>query len=134
MIYLDAAATTFQKPQSVVRAVERAFYTMTTPGRGGYREAELAAKTVFNCRSEAADLFRVPIEENVVFTSNATHALNIAVKSLVRPGDTVVVSGYEHNAVMRPLYAIGHVRIKVASAPAFDQNAMLHAFAQRITP
>lgn len=134
MIYLDAAATTFQKPRSVVRAVERAFHTMTTPGRGGYQEAELAAKIVFNCRSEAADLFHVPIEENVVFTSNATHALNIAVKSLVRPGDTVVVSGYEHNAVMRPLYAIGHVRIKVASAPAFDQNAMLNAFAQRITP
>lgn len=88
---------------------------------------------MFRCRSEAAALFHAPSEENVVFTSNATHALNIAIKSLVRPGDTVVVSGYEHNAVMRPLYGLGNVRIKVASGPAFDQEAILRSFARLIT-
>ena len=83
MIYLDAAATTFQKPRTVAAAVERAMHYMTTPGRGAYQEARLAAETAFRCRSEAAALFHVPGEDNVVFTFNATHALNIAVKTLV---------------------------------------------------
>lgn len=134
MIYLDAAATTFQKPPEVRMAVERAFRSMTTPGRGGYPEAELAAKTVFDCRSEAAALFHVPTEEQVVFTSNATHALNIAIKTLVHPGDTVLVSGYEHNAVMRPLYGMKHVRVQVASGPLFDQQAILDSFRQQLGP
>lgn len=85
MIYLDAAATTFQKPRTVAAAVERAMHYMTTPGRGAYQEARLAAEAAFRCRSEAAALFHVPSEDNVVFTFNATHALNIAVKTLVRP-------------------------------------------------
>ena len=57
MIYLDAAATTFQKPRTVAAAVERAMHYMTTPGRGAYQEARLAAETAFRCRSEAAALF-----------------------------------------------------------------------------
>ena len=73
MIYLDAAATTFQKPRTVAAAVERAMHYMTTPGRGAYQEARLAAETAFRCRSEAAALFHVPGEDNVVFTFNATH-------------------------------------------------------------
>ena len=60
-------------------------------------------RQAFACREEAAALFDVPEPERVVFTFNATHGLNLAIKSLVRPGDTVVVSGYEHNAVTRPL-------------------------------
>ena len=134
MIYLDAAATTFQKPPSVARAVARAFAEMTTPGRGNYREAALASETVFDCRAAAAKLFHVPSEERVVFTFNATHALNIAIKSLVRPGGAVVVSGYEHNAVMRPLYGMGTVKIKVASGAPFDQEAILADFQRKLTP
>ena len=134
MIYLDAAATTFQKPRSVSRAVERAFFTMTTPGRGNYNPARSAADTVFRCREAAAEMFSVPSEEQVVFTMNATHGLNIAIKSLVHPGDTVVISGYEHNAVVRPLYALGGVHIKVAAAPLFDQRATLRAFERLVTP
>ncbi len=133
MIYLDAAATTFQKPPAVVQAVERAFHSMTTPGRGGYQEAELAAETVFRCRCAAAELFHVSSEEQVVFTSNATHGLNIAIKTLVQPGDTVLVSGYEHNAVMRPLHGIGGVKIKVASGVLFDSEAILRDFRQKLT-
>ena len=134
MIYLDAAATTFQKPRTVAAAVERAMHYMTTPGRGAYQEARLAAETAFRCRSEAAALFHVPGEDNVVFTFNATHALNIAVKTLVRPGDSVVVSGYEHNAVMRPLYGIGNVQIKTAPGILFDQQSVIADFARAITP
>ena len=133
MIYLDAAATTFQKPRTVSKAVERAFHYMTTPGRGGYPAAKLAAETLFRCRSEAAQLFGAPNEEAVVFTTNATHALNIAIKTLVHPGDHVVVSGYEHNAVMRPLYGMKTVHIHKASAPLFDQDEILRNFAELIT-
>ena len=105
MIYLDSAATTFQKPAAVQRAVVQAMRTMSSPGRGGYAAAQQADELLFRCRSAAAELFSVPSSEQVVFTMNATHGLNIAIKSLVRPCGRVVVSGYEHNAVTRPLYA-----------------------------
>ena len=55
---------------------------------------------MLRCRMEAAELFDVPTPENVILTSNATHGLNIAIRSLVSPGDTVVISGYEHNAAL----------------------------------
>ena len=134
MIYFDAAATTFQKPLAVAQAMQRALDSMTTPSRGGYREAALAAETVFACRNEAAEIFRVDTPEQIVFTMNATHALNIAIKTLVHSGDTVVASGYEHNAVMRPLYAIPNVQIKIADAPLFDVQGMLHKFSELVTP
>ena len=78
MIYLDSAATTFQKPPSVARAMTNALATMSSPGRGGHPLAMRAAETAFQCRSELAELFHVKDPERVVFTSNATHGLNIA--------------------------------------------------------
>ena len=134
MIYLDAAATTFQKPRAVADAIVQAMGTASNPGRGGYEAAAQAAGILFRCRSAAAELFHVPSEEQVVFTFNATHALNIAVKSLVKSGDRVVVSGYEHNAVMRPLYEMGRVRIDTAAGPLFEPEAMLRAFERAVTP
>ena len=79
MIYLDCAATTFQKPPSVAAAMQEALSTMSSPGRGGHRAAMLAAETAFACRSELAEMFHLKNPENVVFTLNATHALNIAI-------------------------------------------------------
>ena len=128
MIYLDSAATTLQKPPAVARAAARAINTLSSPGRGGYSSAMLAAETAFACRREAAALFHVPDPEQVVFTFNATHGLNIAIKHLVHPGSRVVISGYEHNAVTRPLHAVPDVEIRVARAPLFDQKAMTEAF------
>lgn len=128
MIYLDSAATTLQKPASVAAAMTRAIKTMTSPGRGGHWAAERAARTVFACREEAAALFGLDDPERVVFTFNATHALNLAIKSVVRPGDTVLISGYEHNAVTRPLHAIPGVRLKAASAPLFCPEALVGQF------
>ena len=132
MIYLDSAATTLQKPKSVAVASARAISTMASPGRGGHRPAMLAAETAYRCREEAAALFHVPDPEQVVFTFNATHGLNIAVKSLVSPGSRVVISGYEHNAVTRPLASIPQISIRVAQAPLFDAQAMLKAFRKEI--
>ena len=118
MIYLDSAATTFQKPPSVARAMAEALNTMSSPGRGGHPLAMQAAETAFRCRSELAELFHVRSPEQVVLTMNATHALNIAVKSLVPPGGSAVISGYEHNAVTRPLAALG-AKVSVADGPLF---------------
>lgn len=127
MIYLDSAATSLLKPPSVARAASMAIRTMASPGRGGHSAAMSAADTVFACRAAAAALFHVPEPERVVFTMNATHALDIAIHSLVSPGDPVVISGYEHNSVTRPLYALG-AQVRVAASPLFDPAAAVDAF------
>lgn len=134
MIYLDSAATSFLKPAAVSQAMEEALRSMSSPGRGGYSEAMRAANTLFECRSELAELFGAENPENVVFTMNATHALNIAIKSLVPPGGRVVTSGYEHNAVTRPLAAIKGVQTVVAAGPLFQPNMVVQAFDRCITP
>ena len=133
MIYLDSAATTFQKPPEVAAAVRNAMETMSSPGRGGYPAAMRAAETVFACRTELAELFGVGNPERIVFTMNATHGLNIALKSLVGRGERVVISGYEHNAVTRPLRAIG-ADLAVARAPLFHSEQVAEVFDHLITP
>ena len=128
MIYLDAAATTFQKPRSVLESVLRAMESMSSPGRGSYASAALALDTLLMCRMELAELLDVEEPEQVVFTTSATHGLNIAIHSLVPPGGKVVISGYEHNAVTRALHAIPGAAIHVANTPLFDRRAMVRAF------
>ena len=131
MIYLDSAATTLQKPSAVARAMARAVNHLATPGRGGHAPAMAAAETAFACRRAAAKLFQVESPEQVVFTFNATHGLNIAIRSLLEPGDAVVISGYEHNAVTRPLRALG-AEVRVAEASLFDREAQLAAFERQL--
>ena len=80
MIYLDSAATTLQKPSAVARAMARAVNHLATPGRGGHAPAMAAAETAFACRRAAAELFQLENPEQVVFTFNATHGLNIATR------------------------------------------------------
>jgi len=133
MIYFDNAATTLQKPDSVSNAVYSSIRTLSSPGRGGYPSAVRAADVVFDCRTELQDLFGAASPEQVVFTSNATHALNIAIKSLVPEGGEAVISGWEHNAVTRPLFA-RNTRIRIASAPLFSPEATVNAFAACIHP
>ena len=127
MIYLDSAATTLQKPPAVARAAAWAVGNLASPGRGGHLPARRAAETAFACRQAAADLFGMESPEQVVFTFNATHGLNIAIRSLVKPGDRVLISPWEHNAVTRPLHALG-AEIMVAKAPLFDRQGLLDAF------
>ena len=134
MIYLDSAATTLQKPKSVYTAMEKAIMTMTSPGRGGHKAAWLAAETAFACREKAAKMFGMENPEHVVFTFNATHGLNIAIKSLVHPGDAVLISGYEHNAVVRPLHAIKGVSVRVAAGPLFYPDLLLNEIKRLMTP
>lgn len=133
MIYFDSAATTFQKPRSVAAAMEDALATMSSPGRGGYGAAMRAADAAFACREALAELYHLKNPEQVVFTMNATHALNIAIKSLVPKGGRAVISGYEHNAVTRPLAALG-AETAVAAGPLFHPEAVEAAFDREITP
>ena len=128
MIYLDNGATSFHKPGAVYRAVERAMRTCANPGRGGYGAAMEAARVVYGCREEAAKLFGCRPEQ-VALTTSCTHGLNIAIRSLVKPGSRVVVTGFEHNAVTRPLHALG-AEIRVAGRKLFDWEDTLESFSR----
>ena len=128
MIYLDSGATTLEKPPAVARAMAQAVGEMSSPGRGNYPASQKAARTAYDCREAAAELFHVPAPEQVIFTCNATHGLNIAIRTLVRPGCRVAVSGYEHNAVTRVLHSIPGVEIMVADAPLFRPEQTLEGF------
>ena len=128
MIYLDNGATSFHKPAAVYRAVAEAMRTCANPGRGGYGAALEASRRVYGCREAAAELFGCRPEQ-VALTTSCTHGLNIAIRSLVKPGGRVVVSGFEHNAVTRPLHALG-AWITVAGRKLFDQADTLEQFAQ----
>ena len=132
MIYLDSAATSFQKPPEVAAAMLDALRRCASPGRGGYGAAMAAAETVYRCRERCAALFDAEPEQ-VVFTSSATHGLNLAIKDLVRPGDRVVISGFEHNAVVRPLAALGAETVPAGTA-LFDPEKTLRAFRDAVGP
>ena len=125
MIYFDSGATTLEKPRAVRCAMARAVNTMSSPGRGSHQATQLAEETDYACRAAAAKLFGVEDESNVVFTSNATHGLNIAIHTLVQPGSRVVISGYEHNAVTRPLHAIPNVTLTVLNTLPFQPERMI---------
>lgn len=103
-IYLDNASTTFPKAEGVAEAV---YYYIKECGcninRGGYDEAYQAEGIVLDTRQRLTALFHGPDCRNVVFTRNITESLNVLLKGLLRPGDHVLVSAMEHNAVMRPL-------------------------------
>lgn len=126
MIYLDNGATSFPKPAAVSRAMMAALQTCANPGRGGYPAAQRAGEVVYNCREKASELFDCEPEQ-VVFTSNCTHGLNIAIRTRIKPGSKVVVTGFEHNAVVRPLYALG-AEVMVAGRKLFDWDDTLEEF------
>jgi len=128
MIYLDNGATSFPKPEPVHQAVQHAMKYCTSPGRGGYPSARKAERIVYHARETAGKLFECEPEQ-VVFTSNCTHGLNIALRTFVAPGSRVVISGFEHNAVVRPLYACG-AKITVAGRKLFDWPDTLEKFEQ----
>ncbi len=130
MIYLDSGATSYPKPETVKTAVRQALDRCANPGRGGYRAAMEAARTVYGCREVAGRLFDCAPEQ-VVLTGSCTHGLNIAIRTLVQPGSRVVISGFEHNAVTRPLHALG-ARITVAGRKLFDWDDTLKAWEQAL--
>lgn len=123
MIYLDNGATSFPKPEAVKRAVLQTMEHCANPSRGGHKAALAADKIVFRCREAAAAMFDCQPEQ-VVFTPGCTYGLNMAIKTLVQPGDKVVISGFEHNAVTRPLHALG-AKVTVAGKKLFSPEDTL---------
>lgn len=130
MIYLDNGATTFPKPQAVSRAMLSAVRDAANPGRGGHRLSLQASRLLYECRENAARLFDMENPERVIFTLNCTAALNTVLHGVLKPGDHVVISSLEHNAVARPLKALSKqgVSYSVAAVTEGDDDATLAAF------
>jgi cysteine desulfurase family protein len=104
MIYFDNAATTFPKPAPVYETINEFIRTIGVgAGRSAHRQSVAASRAMFETRELLARLFGVHDAGRIVFTSGATESLNLAIFGTVKPGDRVVTSSLEHNAVMRPL-------------------------------
>lgn len=136
MIYLDHAATSWPKPPEVLAAMQDYLERAGgNPGRSGHRLSIAAGRVVYDTREALAGFFGINDPLRVIFTLNATHALNIAIQGLLHAGDRVVTGGMEHNAVMRPLRGMEARGVQVVVAPA-DGAGMLSpaAFAEALPP
>lgn len=136
MIYLDHAATSWPKPPAVIRAMaDFCEHAGGNPGRSGHRLSVAAGRIVYDAREAVAELFNAADPLRVIFTLNATHAINIALHGLLRPGDRVVASGIEHNAVMRPLRGLEAAGVEVVVMPCRGDGSLdLAQAAAAITP
>jgi cysteine desulfurase / selenocysteine lyase len=136
MIYLDNAATSWPKPPEVIRAMadflER---SGGNPGRSGHRISIDAGRIVYDAREAVAELFNAPDPLRVLWTPNATYALNLGLCGLLRTGDHVVTSGIEHNSVMRPLRAMEQKGLRLTVvACAKDGSIKLEDIARAVQP
>ncbi len=134
MIYLDNAATTYPKPQSVIKAVDDALKKSANPGRSGHSLSQNTAVSVYQVREKLKDMFSAPSVENVIFTLNCTHAINYVLKGLLKSGDRIVTSSFEHNAVMRPLEKLKKqgVHVDIAESYPDDKEATVRSFSRLI--
>ena len=114
MIYVDNASTSWPKPKEVLRAMTDFLENSGgNPGRSGHRLSISAARIVFGAREAVAGFFNVSDPMRVIFTYNVTYAINLALRGLLKPGDRVVTTSMEHNAVMRPLRALEKAGIQL---------------------
>jgi cysteine desulfurase family protein len=119
MIYLDNAATSWPKPAGVARAVSAALTRCAgNPGRTSHHLAMDAAALIQECREQLAQLFCIANPLRICFTSNATEALNLAIKGVLAPGDHAICSSMEHNSVWRPLTALAERGVELSIAEA----------------
>lgn len=137
MIYLDNAATSWPKPPTVAAAMQRFLAEQgANPGRSGHALSIAAGRVVYEAREQVARLFGHADPLAVVFTKNATEALNLAMQGLLEPGDHVVTSRLEHNAVLRPLRAleaqgVDVTRVAVGSHGVVDPDEVARALTPR---
>jgi len=118
-IYLDNAATSFPKPEQVYQAVEHAMRQVgASPGRGGHRRSLEAARIMFQARETVAGLFSIPDSSHIIFTHNATGALNLALHGTLDRGDHVITTSMEHNSLLRPLHALRRNGVEMTVVPA----------------
>jgi cysteine desulfurase/selenocysteine lyase len=125
MIYLDNAATSWPKPPEVLKAMTDALeLTGGNPGRSGHHLSVAAGREVYNAREDIASFFNVADPLRVIFTANATHAINIALRGLLRPGDHVITSSIEHNSVMRPLRSLERRGVRLSIVPCAADGSL----------
>ena len=125
MYYFDNGATSFPKAPGVAAAVADYIENIgVNVGRGFYAEALSAAGVMLDCREKLQQLFHAPEDYETIFTMNVTESLNIILKGFLKPGDHVIVSSLEHNAVMRPLTSLESHGITFSRAP-FDAEGAL---------
>ena len=134
-IYLDQASTSFPKASSVADAVYQ--YLSGSPvnvGRGGYQAAYDVEETIFETREQLRRLFHFSSGKgkNVIFTPNITTSLNILLKGLLRPGDHVLVTSMEHNAVMRPLVQLTGAGVTFDRIPCTSDGTLLLEQAEKL--
>jgi len=135
MIYLDSAATPLHKPETVAEAVANAIRTAGNASRGAHGASLDASRTVHETREKLAKLFGCPRRDHVVFTSNSTEALNIAIYGLLSPGERAVTTDLEHNSVLRPLYDLAERGLDLAIVPADRTGNVDYAdFERLVTP
>lgn len=128
MINFDNAATTGKKPQSVINAVNNALYRFSAnPGRGGHNLSVFAAEAVYSAREKISRYFGASGADNVIFTSNCTAAVNYVLKGFLKPGDHIIISDLEHNAVVRPLQKID-VGVSVAKVDLLSDDKTVENF------
>ena len=118
VIYLDNAATTMQKPEEVIEAVVQAMHSMGNAGRGAHSASLEASRTIYDTRELLCRFFGGTDPRRLVFTSNSTESLNIAIKGLFEPGDHVITTMLEHNSVLRPLYEMEKRGVELTIIPA----------------
>jgi cysteine desulfurase / selenocysteine lyase len=124
MIYLDHAATSWPKPGPVAGAAMRALTECGNPGRGGHPLSLAAGRTVLEARENVAALLGATDPASIAFTRNATEALNLAIRGILRPGNRVAVTPLEHNAVMRPLRELERQGVQIVTLPAGPDGAV----------
>ena len=135
-LYLDNAATTYPKPPSVYEAMRHALEQVgATPGRAAHRRAREALSIVAEARVKVARMLGIAVAERVVFTKNATESINLVLKGWLRPGDRVVISGMEHNSVVRPLRRLDDQGIAVETVRCSAGGQIdLNDFKSRLEP
>lgn len=125
-VYLDNAATSFPKPKAVSEAMIHFIEDIgANVGRGNYRSAYSADEVVYDTRERLKSLFGANDSKNVIFTPNVTYALNIILKGFLKPGDHVLVSAMEHNAVMRPLTQLAHEGVAFDRIPCTQEGTLI---------
>ena len=135
VIYFDNAATTLQKPETVVKAVAEAISNLGNAGRGAYDAALYSMRTVYETRELINEFFNGDGPEQVAFMSNATEALNTAISGILQPGDHVITTVMEHNSVLRPLYLQEQKGVAVTILPIGEDGIILsEAFEDAIRP
>ena len=134
MIYFDNAATSGQKPQSVINSMNYALKNLSAnPGRSGHKSSQDAAYFVYNARKTVSEYFGSDGPETVVFTQNCTASINFVLKGVLNFNDHIVVSDLEHNAVMRPLQKMG-IEYSMASVSLENDDETYNNFVKAIRP